>query len=103
MARLKKAAILIGSRRVQKQKTDNAMDLVYDDEEEPDLEYDLLAPNQIAVADDGIILQQFDETIFCAPQEHILEGECGQHKSLVFHFSCGNCRFLLVPWMQTAQ
>ena len=47
------------------------------DEEEWDLEYDLLAPNQVAIADDTIALQQFGEVIFCAPQEDILEGKSG--------------------------
>ena len=74
-ARLKKAAVLIGSRRVRRQKSDKATDLVDGDEEDWDLEYDLLAPNQVAIADDTIALQQFGEVIFCAPQEDILEGE----------------------------
>jgi hypothetical protein len=77
VARLKTAAVLIGCRCVRKPKSDNATDLADGDEEEWDLEYDLLAPNQVAIADDTIILQQFDEDIFCAPQEDILEGECG--------------------------
>jgi hypothetical protein len=51
--------------------------LVDGDEEDWDLEYNLLAPNQIAIADDTITLQKFGEVIFCAPQEDILEGECG--------------------------
>ena len=77
--RLRRAAILVGSRRVRKQKSDPATDLVDGDEEDWDLEYDLLAPNQVAIADDTIALQQFGEDIFCAPQEDILEGEYGAH------------------------
>jgi len=77
LARLKKAAVLIGSRRTRRQKSDKATDLVDGDEEDWDLEYDLLAPNQVAIADDTIALQQFGEAIFCAPQEDILEGEYG--------------------------
>ena len=73
--RLKKAAILIGSRRVRRQKSEKAIDLVDGDKEGWDLEYDLLTPNQIAIADDMITLQQFGEDIFCAPQEEILEGK----------------------------
>lgn len=76
-ARLKKAPILVGSRRVRKQKSDKATDLVDGDEEDWDLEYDLLTPGQVAIADDTIALQQFGEVIFCAPQEDILEGEYG--------------------------
>ena len=73
--RLKRAAILIGSRRVRKQKSGKATDLVDGDEEDWDLEYDLLTPTQVAIADDTIALQQFGEAIFCAPQEDILERE----------------------------
>ncbi|KAF9644423.1 hypothetical protein BDM02DRAFT_3272450 [Thelephora ganbajun] len=76
-ARLRKAAILVGSRRVRRQKSEKATDSVDGDEEDWDPEYDLLAPNQIAIVDDMIALQQFGEVIFCAPQEDILEGEYG--------------------------
>ena len=72
--RLKKAAILLGSRRIRKRRSEKATDVFDGDEEDWDLEYDLLAPNQIAIADDTIALQQFGEVIFCAPQEDILEG-----------------------------
>lgn len=72
--RLKKAAILIGSRRVRKKISEKVADLVDGDEEDWDLEYDLLTPSQVAIADDTIALQQFGEVIFCAPQEDILEG-----------------------------
>ncbi|KAF9650775.1 hypothetical protein BDM02DRAFT_3140374 [Thelephora ganbajun] len=72
LAKFKKAAILIGSRRVRKWKSDKATDPVGDGD--GDLEYDLLAPNQVAIVDDMIALQQFGEDIFCAPQEDILEG-----------------------------
>lgn len=75
--KLKKAAVLIGSRRVRRLKSDKAADLVDGDEEDWDLEYDLLAPSQVAIADDTIALQQFGKVIFCAPQEDILEGEYG--------------------------
>lgn len=75
--KLKKAPVLIGSRRVRRQKSDKSADPVDGDEEDWDLEYDLLAPNQVAIADDTIALQQFGENIFCAPQEDILEGEYG--------------------------
>ena len=76
-AKLKAAAVLIGSRRVRRQKSEKATDLVDGDEEDWDLEYDLLAPSQVAIADDTIALQQFGEDIFCAPQEDTLEGEYG--------------------------
>lgn len=74
LTRLKKAAILICSRRVRKHRSEKAADLVDGDEEDWDLEYDLLASSQVAIADDTIALQQFGEVIFCAPQEDTLEG-----------------------------
>lgn len=83
LAKLQKAEILIGSRRVRRQESDKETDNVRGDEEEQGMEYDLLAPDKVAIADDVIILQQFGEEIFCAPQEEILEGEhdstCPQH------------------------
>ena len=77
LARLKRAAILIGSRRVRRQGSDKVVDPTNGDEDW-DLEYDLLAPSRVAIADDTIALQQFGEDIFCAPQEDILEGEYGR-------------------------
>ena len=75
LVRLKRAAILVGSRRVRKQRSEKSTDPIDGDEEDWDLEYDLLAPNRVAIADDTIALQQFGEDIFCAPQEDILEGK----------------------------
>ena len=74
LASLKKTEVLVGSRRVRRQRPDGTADpLGY--EEDWDVEYSLLAPNQVAIADDMITLQQFGEEIFCAPQEEILESE----------------------------
>ena len=74
--KLKKAPVLIGTRRVRKQISEKATDLVDGDEEDWDQVYDLLAANQVAIADDTIALQQFGEVVFCAPQEDILESKC---------------------------
>ena len=76
-AKLETAAVLIGSRRVRRQKLNKAADLVDGNEEDWDLVYKLLAPSQVVIADDVIALQQFGEDIFCAPREDILEGEHG--------------------------
>ena len=100
-AGLKEAAVLVGSRRVPREKSDKATNLGDGDEEDWDLEHDLLAPNQVAIADDTIALQQFGEVIFCAPQEDILEGEYDAQVPGIY-VSCGNCRFLPIPWLQTA-
>lgn len=74
LTELKKAAILVGSRRVRRRKSDEVTNSI-DNDEDWDLEYDLLAPNQVAIVDDTIALQRFGEEIFCAPQEDVLEGE----------------------------
>ena len=74
--RLKGAAILVGSQRVQRHGSNRATDPVNGDEEGWELEYNLLAPNQVAIVDNMIALQQFGREVFCAPQEAILEGEC---------------------------
>lgn len=73
--KLKKAEILVASRRVRKQKTDKAVGRVGGGEGDQDMEYLLLASDQVAVVDDMIAYRQFGEVVFCAPQETILEGE----------------------------
>lgn len=70
---LKGAAILVGTRRVRKYEPDKATDLI--DEDDWDLEYDLLSPDQVVIADNMIVFQQFGGELFCAPQEDVLEGE----------------------------
>lgn len=50
-------------------------------DEDWDLEYKLLPPDHVVIADDRITLQQFGEEIFCAPQGDFLEGE---HNSAYF-------------------
>ena len=77
-----KAAVLIGTRRVQKQRSGTATGLIDGDEEDWDQEYDILAPNKVAIVDDMAALQQFGEVVFCAPQEDILEGKF--HSTLHF-------------------
>ena len=73
IAKLKEAAILVGSCRVQRQEPQDPID----GEEDWYLEHSLLAPNGVAIVDDTIILQHFGEAIFYAPQEDTLEGEYG--------------------------
>ena len=75
LAKLKKAAILVGSQRAQRQRSDRATDPADGDEDNWDLVYNLLPPSQVAIADNMIALQQFGREVFCAPQEEILEGE----------------------------
>ncbi|KAF5355265.1 hypothetical protein D9758_006047 [Tetrapyrgos nigripes] len=72
VARMKKSAVLLGSQRkiLKNEKGTNSGD--YDDEEW-DLQYDLKRPDQIIVADDTHALQLFGSSLFCAPQEDMLE------------------------------
>ena len=74
-ARLKEARVLVGTRRVRRRKSDKTTNHLEDDGGNQELA--LLAPIQIAIADDTIALQQFDEDIFCAPEEKVLESEYG--------------------------
>ena len=72
IVKLKKAAILIGSRCVQRQESEDPLG---DEEEGWYLEHDILTPNGVAIVDDMITFQHFGEVVFCAPQEDTLEGE----------------------------
>lgn len=73
IVKLKRAPILIGFRRVQKQESEAP---VGGSEEDLYLEHSLLASSGVAIVDDTIILQHFGEAIFCAPQEDTLESGC---------------------------
>lgn len=78
-ARMKRAPILLGSRRVKKSKESGdkkpsgniTLDL---DEDEWDAQYDLLRPDGVVIADDTNAYQFFGDAVFSAPQEDILEG-----------------------------
>ena len=74
--KLKKAGALIASRRIQRQKLNEVTDRV-GGEGDQKTEYALLSPDEVAIADNMIVYQQFGGYVFCAPQEPILEGECG--------------------------
>ena len=79
MARMKRSPVLLGSRRlkrnkpatVKKQPEDLGGDL---EEEDWDYQYDLLTPDKVVVADDTHAYQLFGDVIFSAPQEDLLEG-----------------------------
>lgn len=76
VARMKRSLMLLGIRRVRKdrgnKKEPSAEEL---DEEEWDSQYDLLKPEEIIIADDANSYQIFGDSIFTAPQEDLLEGE----------------------------
>ena len=60
------------ARKVKKEDTKVSEDVL--DEEEWNLQYDLMRPEQILIADDTNAFQSFGESIFTAPQEDMLEG-----------------------------
>ncbi|KAI0933780.1 hypothetical protein AcW1_005516 [Taiwanofungus camphoratus] len=77
LTRLKRAATLLGSRRIKKVKPagkSQQVDVQGDPEEEDwDLEYDLLTPDKVLVADDTNAYHFFGSSVFTAPQEDLLE------------------------------
>ncbi|RDX42682.1 hypothetical protein OH76DRAFT_1410943 [Lentinus brumalis] len=78
MTHLKRSAVLLGSRRVRKNKPapskkqpdDFAGDL---EEEDWEYQYDLLTPDKVVIADETHAYQLFGDVIFTAPQEDLLE------------------------------
>ncbi|KAI8998895.1 hypothetical protein BD414DRAFT_519966 [Trametes punicea] len=78
MARLKRAPVLLGSRRLRKEKPAKSNkaseDLVGELEEEDwEYQYDLLTADKVVVADDTNAYQLFGDVVFTAPQEDLLE------------------------------
>lgn len=71
--RMKKSAVLLGSRRKPRKVDENA-DLDDFDADDENLQYDLRKPEEIVIADDTHAHQAFGDSFFTAPQEDILEG-----------------------------
>jgi hypothetical protein len=73
---MKRAAILLGSRRVRKGKASSKVPVDLDaDEDDWDYEYDLLRPDQIVIADDANSYQLFGDSVWSGPQDDLLEGK----------------------------
>ena len=74
---LKRSPFLLGIKRARKKKRSDvkASEDILDDEEW-DLQYDLLRPDQIVIVDDTNAYQFFGDSLFSAPQEDIIEGIC---------------------------
>ncbi|THH29159.1 hypothetical protein EUX98_g5023 [Antrodiella citrinella] len=71
---MKRNPILLASRRTRKNKKDTKRQSIdHDEEEDWDLEYDLLKPDAIVIADDTNAYQHFGDAIFAAPQDDLLE------------------------------
>ncbi|KAI0077558.1 hypothetical protein K474DRAFT_1750473 [Panus rudis PR-1116 ss-1] len=74
ITRMKRAPILLASRRIKRSRTEKKGSLdEFDEEDDWDLEYDLMRPSSVAVVDDTNAYQLFGEVIFSAPQEDRLE------------------------------
>ncbi|KAI0747853.1 hypothetical protein C8Q80DRAFT_1168786 [Daedaleopsis nitida] len=78
MTRMKRTAVLLGSRRMRKSRPaaikkhpdDHPGDL---EEEDWEYQWDLLTPDKIVIADETNAYQLFGDVIFSAPQEDLLE------------------------------
>ncbi|TBU28918.1 hypothetical protein BD311DRAFT_721461 [Dichomitus squalens] len=78
MTRMKRSAVLLGSRRVRKNKPVASKKQLDDspgelEEEDWDYQFDLLTPDKVVIADETNAYQLFGDTIFSAPQEDLLE------------------------------
>ncbi|KNZ80421.1 Sacsin [Termitomyces sp. J132] len=72
IARMKKAPILLGSKR-KPRKDGKKVDLDDFDEDDWEVQYDLRKAEDIIIANDTHALQAFGDSFFTAPQEDILE------------------------------
>lgn len=73
MSRMKRSAILLGSRRVKREKKYKTS-ADYDEEDDWEYEYNLLAPDKVIIADETNGYQLFGDAVFSCPQEDLLEG-----------------------------
>lgn len=77
---MKRSAVLLGSRRVRKNRPATSSKKLVDDlsgdleEEDWEYQYDLLTPDKVVIADDTNAYQLFGDVVFTAPQEDLLEG-----------------------------
>lgn len=73
---MKRSPILLGIRRVKKNKDSKQVASAEElDEDEWEPQYDLMVPDQVVIVDDANIYQIFGDSIFTAPQEDLLEGQ----------------------------
>ncbi|KAG6878540.1 hypothetical protein C0993_004438 [Termitomyces sp. T159_Od127] len=72
IARMKRAAILLGLKR-RPRKGGDKVDFNEFDEDDWEVQYDLRKAEEIIIADDTHALQAFGDSFFTAPQEDILE------------------------------
>ncbi|GJE97590.1 hypothetical protein PsYK624_138110 [Phanerochaete sordida] len=69
LALMKRSSILLGMRRIRREKKHAEAD----EEDDWDYEYDLLPATKVVVADDTNAYQLFGDTVFSCPQEDLLE------------------------------
>ena len=75
LARMKRSPVLLGIRRVKREKKKKEKGFEdLDEEDDWDYEYDLLAAAKVIIADDTNAYQLFGDAVFSCPQEDFLEG-----------------------------
>ncbi|KAI0046331.1 hypothetical protein FA95DRAFT_1398210 [Auriscalpium vulgare] len=72
VTRMKRSSFLLGSRRVKRRHVSEKA-APEAEEEDWDVEDDLLKPDRVVIADDSNAYQLFGDSLFCAPQEDVLE------------------------------
>ena len=81
--RMKRAPILLGIRRVRREKRQaKTAPVDWEEDEDWDFVYDLLSADKVIVADDTNSYQLFGDTVFTCPQEDLLEGEANTESSI---------------------
>lgn len=76
IARIKRAPIFLGSRRVKRTKTKASKESAeFEDEDDWEYQWDLLTPEKVVIADDTNAEHLFGDAIFSCPQEDLLEGQ----------------------------
>ena len=97
---MKRKPILLASRRTKKDSKKASTE--FDEEDDWDLEYDLLKPDSIVIADETNAYQLFGDVVFAAPQDDLLEG-WHTHYSQMNCKAYEYCRFLHGTWFATAE
>ena len=81
--RLGRSPVLLGTRRVRREKRQaKTASVEYEEDEEWDYVYDLLTAEKIVIADDTNAYQLFGDVIFTCPQEDMLEGKPSSRVSM---------------------
>jgi len=73
---MQRSAILLGSKRVRKEKGTKTKATEFEiDEDNWDYDHKLLRADEVAIADDANLYHLFGDAVYFAPQDDMLEGE----------------------------